>query len=46
MARQTLDSTDMSTSSKDKTPTSMNDVEVYIKEQLAAEIQRLSTTNA
>jgi len=40
-----LDNIDVSTLGKDKTPISTNDVETFIKEQLAIEIQRLSTTN-
>jgi len=41
-----LDSTDISTLGKDKTPASINDTEAYTKEQLAIEIQRFSTANA
>ncbi len=41
-----LDNTDISTSSKDKTSVSTNGIEVYIKEQLAVEIQRFIIANA
>ncbi len=41
----TLDSTDISTSGKNKAPASVNGAEAFIKEQLAVEIQRLSTAN-
>jgi len=40
-----LDSIDISTAGKGKTPVSTSDVEAFIKEQLAIEIQRLSTAN-
>ncbi len=40
-----LDNTDMSTLSKNKMPVLTNNVKAYTKEQLAAEIQRLTTTN-
>ncbi len=36
----------MSTSNKDKTSISTNGIEVYTKEQLAAEIQRFTAANA
>ena len=42
----TLDNTDIFTSDKDKTPASTNSIKVYIKEQLAIEIQRFITANA
>ncbi len=41
----TLDNTDISTSSKDKTPTSTNDVEAYNKEALGDKIHRLTIAN-
>ena len=40
-----MDNIDISTSSKDKTSVLTNDIEVFIKEQLAMEIQWLSTAN-
>ncbi len=40
-----MDNTDISTLDKGKTPVSTNDIEAYTKEQLAVEIQRLTTTN-
>ncbi len=42
----TLNNIDISTSGKDKTSASTNGIEAFIKEQLAVEIQRFSTTNA
>ncbi len=43
--RQTLDSTDISTSSKGKAPVSMNDVETYSKEILNDKIRKLIIIN-
>jgi len=40
-----LDSTDISTSSKGKTPASTNDVEAYSKEVLGDKIRRLTAAN-
>ena len=40
-----MDSTDIFTSSKDKTPVSTNGIEVYNKEVLGDEIRRLITVN-
>ncbi len=40
-----LDNTDISTSSKGKTPASTNGVEAYTKEQLTTKIQRLTIAN-
>ena len=44
--RQTLDSTDMSTSNKGKALASTNGVEAYSKEALVDEIYRLNAANA
>ena len=40
-----MDSTDISTLSKDKTSVSTNGIKTFIKKQLTIEIQRLSTAN-
>ena len=40
-----MNNTDISTSNKDKTPASINNIKTFTKEQLAIEIQRLSTIN-
>ncbi len=41
-----MDSTDISTSGKGKTPTSTNGIEAYNKETLDDEIRKLTITNA